>query len=61
MNECKPLIRGNLTRSMESMGVDILIGNGKLMDAHTVSYGYPGKPGGKCTAGAYTRSHFSST
>ena len=43
-------IRGNLTRSMESMGVDILIGNGKLMDAHTVSYGYPGKPGGKCTA-----------
>ena len=45
-------IRNNLTNSMAAMGVDILVGNAKLEDNHTVLYGYPGRTdvGGKCTA-----------
>ena len=36
-------IQGNLQRSLEAMGVDILIGNGKFMDNHTIKYGLPGR------------------
>lgn len=44
-------IRGNLQRSMEAIGVDILIGAAKLEDNHTVQYGAPGTiTGGKVTA-----------
>lgn len=44
-------IRGNLQRSMEALGVDILIGAAKIEDNHTVQYGAPGTiTGGKVTA-----------
>jgi dihydrolipoamide dehydrogenase len=47
-------IRGNLTRSMESVGVDILTGNASFVDNHTVSYG--GAPG-TITGGKKTAKH----
>ena len=31
-------IAGNLQRSLEAIGVDILLGSGKFVDAHTVEY-----------------------
>ena len=45
-------IQGNLKRSMEAIGVDILIGQGKFVDAHTVKYSLPGRVdiGGTVTA-----------
>lgn len=36
-------VQGNLKRSLESLGVDILMGNGKIIDNHTVKYGLPGR------------------
>lgn len=36
-------IAGNLQRSLEALGVDILTGTGKFVDAHTVSYSLPGR------------------
>ena len=35
-------IKGNLQKSLEAIGVDILIGAGKLKDEHTVEYSLPG-------------------
>eukprot|EP01025_Chloroclados_australasicus_P006470 TRINITY_DN12087_c0_g3_i1.p1 TRINITY_DN12087_c0_g3~~TRINITY_DN12087_c0_g3_i1.p1 ORF type:complete len:616 (-),score=72.45 TRINITY_DN12087_c0_g3_i1:223-1944(-) len=45
-------IQGNLKRSLESLGVEILLGNAKLEDTHTISYGLPGRVdvGGQVTA-----------
>jgi dihydrolipoamide dehydrogenase len=45
-------VRGNLRRSLEAIGVDILNGNGKLLGPHRVSYGLPGRVdvGGEVTA-----------
>jgi dihydrolipoamide dehydrogenase len=45
-------IQGNLQRSLESIGVDILLGQGKFVDAHTVKYTMPGRVdvGGTVTA-----------
>merc|ERR1711968_13650 len=45
-------IQGNLKGSLEALGVDILIGNGKFKDNHTVEYGLPGRVdvGGTVTA-----------
>ncbi|WPT14277.1 Dihydrolipoyl dehydrogenase 1 [Picochlorum sp. SENEW3] len=45
-------IQGNLQRSLEAIGVDILIGQGKFVDAHTVKYSLPGRVdvGGNVTA-----------
>ncbi len=45
-------IQGNLKGSLEALGVDILIGNGKFKDNHTVEYGLPGRVdvGGSVTA-----------
>ncbi|GAX74290.1 hypothetical protein CEUSTIGMA_g1739.t1 [Chlamydomonas eustigma] len=45
-------VAGNLQRSLEALGVDILMGNGKLMGPHTVKYGKPGRVdlGGEVTA-----------
>jgi dihydrolipoamide dehydrogenase len=45
-------IQGNLKRSLESIGVDILIGQGKFVDAHSVKYSLPGRVdvGGVVTA-----------
>jgi len=45
-------IQGNLKRSLEALGVDILIGNAKFVDNHTVKYGLPGRVdvGGEVTA-----------
>ncbi|KAL6764852.1 dihydrolipoamide dehydrogenase plastid precursor [Haematococcus lacustris] len=45
-------IQGNLRRSLESIGVEILMGSGKLVDNHTVKYGLPGRVdvGGQVTA-----------
>ncbi|KAK9916992.1 hypothetical protein WJX75_009601 [Coccomyxa subellipsoidea] len=45
-------IQGNLKRSLETIGVDILIGAGKLVDNHTVKYSLPGRVdvGGTVTA-----------
>lgn len=45
-------IAGNLGRSLESIGVDILLGSGKFVDAHTVEYRKPGRVdvGGTVTA-----------
>lgn len=36
-------IQGNLKRSLEAIGVDILRGAGKLIDNHTVKYSLPGE------------------
>jgi len=36
-------IQGNLQRSLEALGVDILTGVGKLTGPHTVSYALPGR------------------
>jgi dihydrolipoamide dehydrogenase len=47
-------IRGNLTRSMEGVGVDILTGNAGFVDNHTISYG--GAPG-TITGGKKTAKH----
>ena len=45
-------IAGNLGRSLESIGVDLLLGTGKFVDAHTVEYKKPGRVdvGGTVTA-----------
>lgn len=45
-------IQGNLQRSLEALGVDILIGNAKFVDSHTVKYSLPGRVdvGGTVTA-----------
>ena len=45
-------IQGNLQRSLEGLGVDILIGQAKFVDAHTVKYSMPGRVdiGGTATA-----------
>ncbi|GFH15785.1 uncharacterized protein HaLaN_12079 [Haematococcus lacustris] len=45
-------IQGNLRRSLESIGVEILMGSGKLVDNHTIKYGLPGRVdvGGQVTA-----------
>lgn len=45
-------IAGNLGRSLEAIGVDILLGSGKFLDAHTVEYRKPGRVdvGGTVTA-----------
>ena len=45
-------IQGNLQRSLEAIGVDILIGQGKFVDSHTVKYSLPGRVdvGGTVTA-----------
>lgn len=45
-------IQGNLKRSLEALNVDILIGQGKLIDSHTVKYSLPGRVdvGGTVTA-----------
>jgi dihydrolipoamide dehydrogenase len=45
-------IQGNLARSLESIGVEVLRGTGKFVDAHTVSYAMPGRVdlGGTVTA-----------
>jgi len=45
-------IQGNLQRSLESIGVDILRGNAKFAGPHKVSYGLPGRVdvGGEVTA-----------
>lgn len=45
-------IQGNLKRSLEALGVDILLGNGKFADSHTIKYGLPGRVdvGGEVTA-----------
>ena len=50
---CK-LSGGNLTRSMEGVGVDILTGNAGFVDNHTISYG--GSPG-TITGGKKTAKH----
>jgi len=54
-NHAKQLVanvRGNLRRSLEAIGVDILNGNGKLVGPHRVAYGLPGRVdvGGEVTA-----------
>jgi dihydrolipoamide dehydrogenase len=36
-------IAGNLGRSLEALGVDILLGSGKFVDSHTVEYRKPGR------------------
>ena len=45
-------IQGNLRRSLESIGVEILVGQGKFVDAHSVKYSLPGRVdvGGTVTA-----------
>ena len=45
-------IQGNLARSMEAIGVDILKGVGKFVGPHTVKYALPGRVdvGGEVTA-----------
>ncbi|WIA13320.1 hypothetical protein OEZ85_006903 [Tetradesmus obliquus] len=45
-------IQGNLKRSLEALGVDILIGQAKFVDNHTIKYGLPGRVdvGGQVTA-----------
>lgn len=45
-------IQGNLKRSLEAIGVDILIGQAKFVDNHTVKYSLPGRVdvGGTVTA-----------
>jgi len=45
-------IQGNLQRSLEALGVEILRGNAKLVGPNTVSYGLPGRVdvGGTVTA-----------
>lgn len=45
-------IQGNLKRSLEAIGVDILIGNGKLTGPNTIEYNLPGRVdiGGTVTA-----------
>lgn len=45
-------IAGNLGRSLEAIGVDILLGSGKFVDTHTVEYRKPGRVdvGGTVTA-----------
>eukprot|EP00892_Ulva_mutabilis_P006293 jgi/Ulvmu1/4035/UM019_0012.1 len=36
-------IAGNLSRSLEALGVDILLGSGRFVDSHTVEYRKPGR------------------
>ena len=45
-------IQGNLRRSLEALGVDLLVGQGKFTGPHTLSYGLPGRVdvGGTVTA-----------
>jgi pyruvate/2-oxoglutarate dehydrogenase complex dihydrolipoamide dehydrogenase (E3) component len=45
-------VAGNLQRSLEAIGVDILLGSGKFVDAHTVDYRKAGRVdvGGSVTA-----------
>ncbi|MEW5318736.1 MAG: hypothetical protein WDW38_009931 [Sanguina aurantia] len=45
-------LQGNLKRSLETIGVDILMGSGKFVGANTVKYGVPGRVdvGGEITA-----------
>lgn len=45
-------IQGNLKRSLEGLGVDILVGAAKFVDNHTIKYGLPGRidVGGQVTA-----------
>jgi dihydrolipoamide dehydrogenase len=45
-------IAGNLERSLSAIGVDILLGSGRFVDAHTVDYRKPGRVdvGGTVTA-----------
>ncbi|KAK9843540.1 hypothetical protein WJX81_008027 [Elliptochloris bilobata] len=45
-------IQNNLKRSLEAIGVDILIGSGKLTGPHTIKYNLPGRVdvGGEVTA-----------
>lgn len=45
-------IQGNLARSLEGLGVEILKGNAKFVGGHKVSYGLPGRVdvGGEVTA-----------
>lgn len=51
-NNLAKTIQGNLKRSLEALGVDILIGRGKFVDANTVTYSLPGRVdlGGTVTA-----------
>ncbi|CAL8467252.1 g6788 [Coccomyxa elongata] len=51
-NNLASTIQSNLKRSLEAIGVDILIGAGKLVDNHTVKYSLPGRVdvGGTVTA-----------
>lgn len=51
-NQLVKKLRGNLTNSMVSLGVDTLYGHASLVDNHTVKYGYPSRPeeGGQVTA-----------
>eukprot|EP00879_Flechtneria_rotunda_P000751 GHRR01000872.1.p1 GENE.GHRR01000872.1~~GHRR01000872.1.p1 ORF type:complete len:580 (+),score=238.73 GHRR01000872.1:99-1838(+) len=51
-NQLASTIQGNLKRSLEALGVDILIGNAKFVDNHTLKYGLPGRVdvGGQVTA-----------
>jgi dihydrolipoamide dehydrogenase len=51
-NNLASTIQLNLKRSLESIGVDILIGNGKLAGPHSVKYDLPGRVdvGGTVTA-----------
>ncbi|KAG1666541.1 hypothetical protein FOA52_014438 [Chlamydomonas sp. UWO 241] len=45
-------VQGNLKRSLEAIGVDILVGSGKFTGPHTVKYSLPGRVdvGGTVTA-----------
>jgi len=45
-------IQGNLKRSLEALGVDILIGNARFVGPNKLSYGLPGRVdiGGEVTA-----------
>ena len=51
-NDLASNIAGNLERSLTSLGVDILLGTGRFVDAHTVEYKKPGRVdvGGTVTA-----------
>lgn len=43
-------IAGNLQRSLEAIGVDILLGSGKFVDSHTVECVHPVLPfSAECT------------
>ena len=46
-------IQGNLKRSLEALGVDILNGNARFVGKNRLSYGLPGRVdvGGEVTAG----------